>query len=147
VRTAPLRTLSRIGVSVLPEAEGAYATLAADVDDAGRAGLELATLAALAARRRDADDAFWLAACPAPLVQVATALGWRLLPRAADAPARQASPAVLLLDDVAWLSLIGSPLAAIPPRAQPPRIAPQALREAFGLTAPEGAAARAGAAR
>jgi hypothetical protein len=147
VRSAPLRTMARIGVSVLPEAEGAYATLVAEADAAGRAGLELATLAALAARRRDADDTFWLAACPAALAPVATALGWRLLPRAADAPAQQAAPAVLLLDDVAYFSLIGSPLAAIPPRSTPPAVQPQALRDAFGLPAPEGAAVRAGAAR
>jgi hypothetical protein len=147
VRSAPLRTMARIGVSVLPEAEGAYATLVAEADAAGHAGLELATLAALAARRRDADDTFWLAACPAALVQRATALGWRLLPRAADAPAQQAVPAVLLLDDVEYFSLICSPLAAIPPRSTAPAVPPQVLRDAFGLPAPEGAAVRAGAAR
>ncbi|MCZ8102635.1 MAG: hypothetical protein O9972_32670, partial [Burkholderiales bacterium] len=32
VRSAPLRTMARIGVSVLPEAEGAYATLGAEAD-------------------------------------------------------------------------------------------------------------------
>lgn len=147
VRTAPLRTLSRIGVAVLPEAEGAYATIAADPDEAGRAGFELVTLSALATRRPDSDDTFWLAACPAGLGPLATSLGWRLLARLADAPADAPQPAVLLLDDVAYFALIGSPLAAIPPRGAPPQVAPASLRDAFGLPAPEGAAARVGAAR
>ncbi|MCZ8106266.1 MAG: hypothetical protein O9972_51345, partial [Burkholderiales bacterium] len=144
---APGRPGARWGVWVRRGGEGAYATLVAEADVAGRAGLELATLAALATRRRDTDDTFWLAACSAALVPVATALGWRLLPRAAGAPAQQAAPAVLLLDDVAYFSLMGSRLAAIPPRSTPPAVPPQVLRDAFGLPAPEGAAVRAGAAR
>jgi hypothetical protein len=50
VRSAPLGTMARIGVSVLPQAEGAYATLVAEADATGRVGLVLATPGALAAR-------------------------------------------------------------------------------------------------
>lgn len=145
VRTAPLRTLSRIGAATLPDTEGAYATMSADADASGEAGLTLATLAALALRRREADDLFWLAACPAPLVPDAIALGWRPVPRSADETACADTPLVLLVDDLEHLEAVGSPLAAVPPRPRSPRIAPALLLDALGL--PACARACAGASR
>lgn len=146
VRTAPLRTLARIGASVLPDAAGAYVSMSADPDPTGRAGLELATLTALASRRHACDDTFWLAACPPALSQAAHALGWRALPHAADAPVPRGEPVVLLVDDVGHFEAIGSPLAVIPPRGTPSRTPPQRLLDALDLlpSEEEGARVRAG---
>jgi hypothetical protein len=144
VLAAPLRTLAQIGAPVLPDTEGAFVTLSAEGDAAGHAGLTLATLGALASRRRDADDAFWLAGCPDALVQAAIELGWRALPRAPGTPPSSGTPLVLLVDDVAHLEAIDSPLAAIPPRATPRPIAPSVLLEALGLPAPTAQVRRAG---
>jgi hypothetical protein len=146
VRTAPLRTLARIGASVLPDADGAYVSMTADSDPTGLAGLALATAAALASRRQACDDAFWLAACPPALEPAALELGWRALPSARDEPAARGAPVVLLVDDVGHFEAIGSPLAAIPSRGSPPPIAPQTLLDALELPPSEepGARLRAG---
>ncbi len=147
VRTAPLRTLARIGASVLPQAEGAYASMAGDPDPAGRAGLVLATMAALANRRREADDAFWLAACPVALVPTAVGLGWRPLPNVNDPSVREAVPVVLVVDDAEHFAAIGSPLATVPSRGTPSPTPPRALLDALGVQTSAAGAARVGTGR
>jgi hypothetical protein len=139
-RTAPLAMLRRIGVTTLPDADGAYVLYTADGDDLGLQGLALLTSAALERRRREANDSFWLSACPLALVDAALALGWRRVPAAVSAGARadaDSVPLVLLADDTAHFARLGSPLAMLhgAPADATPRWA--GLLEAFGVPATE----------
>jgi len=140
VRTAPLAMLRRIGVTTLPDADGAYVMCSADSDDAGLQGFALLTAAALERRRREADDGFWLAACPLALIDAALALGWRRVPAAVTTATRvdaDTVPLVLLVDDTAHFARLGSPLATLDgaPADTTPRWAD--LLEAFGVPAAE----------
>ncbi len=140
VRTAPLAMMRRIGVTTLPDADGAYVLCSADGDDAGLEGLALLTAAVLERRRREADDGFWLGACPLALVDAALALGWRRVPAASTAAAEADAdtvPLVLLADDTAHFARLGSPLATLDgaPAEPTPRWAE--LLEALGLPAIE----------
>jgi hypothetical protein len=137
VATAPLRTLRHIGARVLPGADGAYVHLAADPDEVGAAGLAAVVASAMIARRHEADDAFWIAACPAALLHVVLAHGWRALSIGPADPART-SPVALLLDDRERFARLRSPLACATAQARPGRLG--TLLEAFGLE-PDGPAA------
>ncbi len=140
VRTAPLAMLRRIGVTTLPDSDGAYVLCSADGDEAGLEGLAVLTAAALEARRRDADDGFWLGACPLALVDAALALGWRRLPAAVTAETHadaDAVPLVLLADDTAHFARLGSPLAALEGAPAEPTPRWTELLEALGLPAIE----------
>lgn len=123
VRTAPIAMLRRLGLKVLPDTDGAYAHLAAEPDAAGIAGLAEVMATAYAVRADDPDDGFWLAACPAALTDIASAIGWRMIPQD-DAAGRADVPMVLLLDELERFERIDSPLA----RAAPDRpIRPERL--------------------
>lgn len=136
VSTAPLSTLRRLGARVLPDPEGAYAYLAADPDAIGLAGLAAVTTAAFHARRCEAGDGFWLAACPDGLLPALVGQGWRPLP---SGDARSAGPTavVLLFDDTERFARLGSPLARVAAPARAARLG--AFLEAFGLE-PDGLA-------
>jgi hypothetical protein len=136
VRTAPLAMLRRIGVTTLPDADGAYVLCSADGDDAGLEGLALLTAAVLERRRREADDGFWLCACPLALVDAALALGWRRVPAASTAEAdADTVPLVLLADDTAHFARLGSPLATLDGAPADPTPRWAELLEALGLSA------------
>jgi hypothetical protein len=136
VRTAPLAMLRRIGVTTLPDSDGAYVLCSADGDDAGLEGLALLTAAVLERRRREADDGFWLCACPLALVDAALALGWRRVPAASTAEAdADTVPLVLLADDTAHFARLGSPLATLDGAPADPTPRWAELLEALGLPA------------
>ncbi|MFM1988951.1 MAG: hypothetical protein RJA99_1908 [Pseudomonadota bacterium] len=140
-RSVPLRELQRLGARTLPDAEGARVGIAADDDEAGRAGFALLTTVALHARRTSTEDAWWLAECPAALQEVALALGWIAIPAGPDA-APGTLALVLPTADVAHLEAIGSPLAELPAGGPPDASRIETVREAFGLPAPADTARR-----
>lgn len=140
-RTVPLRELRRLGARTLPDAEGARVGIAADDDEAGRAGFALLTAVALHARRTTTDDAWWLADCPPALRELALALGWVPMPAGPDA-APDTVALVLATDDVAHFEAIGSPLAALPAGSPPDASRAESVREAFGLPASAAATRR-----
>jgi hypothetical protein len=111
--SAPIRTLRSVGATTLPRTDGAYANLDAEDGGSGTAGLALVTAAAWTARRRDADEAFWLAGCPNALLGRALALGWRAIPAQHAIHDPDRTTLVLLLDDRAHFVAIGSPLADV----------------------------------
>jgi hypothetical protein len=134
-RGVPLSALRRAGVPAVPDDAGAVVRLAADVGDEGTAGLARVSGEALLARRLEADDGFWLTACPESLAPIAEALGWRFLsPAASGRPVSGATrPMVLLLDDVARFEQLGSPLAAAAREGVPSAARLELLLDALGL--------------
>jgi hypothetical protein len=113
MRSAPIHTLHRVGAITLPRTDGAYAHLDAEAGASGDAGLAMATAAAWLIRHEGADDAFWLTGCPNALVGRALALGWRAVPAQHSVAVPGRTTLVLLLDDRAHFTAIGSPLAAM----------------------------------
>jgi hypothetical protein len=134
VRTAPVRRMREVGAPALPDDAGAYLHACADDDEAGAFALRLLMSAALAVRRRDAGDAFWLAGFEQPLDETARGLGWRDL-HGAPRDARGRVPMVMLLDDAERLERIGSPLASAARAAGPDAARLAMLVDAFGLPA------------
>jgi uncharacterized protein (TIGR03382 family) len=111
--SAPIRTLHSVGATTLPRTDGACAIPEAEDGGSGTAGLAVVTAAAWTVRRRDADEAFWLAGCPNTLLARALALGWRAIPAQHAIHDPNRTTLVLLLDDRAHFVAIGSPLADV----------------------------------
>lgn len=111
IRVARLRTLERTGAAWLPDVDGALVHVAADADARGEAALVELLCAACEDRAARLDEPAWLARCPWTLLPLLRSLGWRDWPASADAGRGADVPVVLVLDDLAHLRRLRSPLA------------------------------------